>query len=315
MGKKKRKPKRRLPADERMFEGTKPKSKSKPAPDEAPPKLTTDVYEPLRVTMAHALAASTSGPLVVLTPLVMVALIWVGLLALGTQVFPPSMVQALALPPLSSIFDLGAAASLFGLSGTWIFGFFIGITLVRALFISLMAGMLDEALEYRSVSKLGILRGLNGFAGVLLYCYMGGAVGLIATQVLPQLLGSQIGATLVPVALVAGIFFLSFTPAAAVRLGVPAREALARSAKGARMGGWQRHLAMSALYYLITLFMEFGYPSGVSITANPSLIDWAYVLAAAFVNVVFLAAFIDRWRSIEDYVPRQIRSRSLAEKR
>lgn len=312
MGKKKRKPKKRPPAEERMFEGNRPKPKKS---DDAPLPVPGDVYEPLRVTMAHAVAASTAGPLVILAPLVMVALIWVGLLALGTQVFPSSMVQAMALPPLSSIFDLGAAASLFGLSGTWIFGFFIGITLIRALFISLLAGMLDEALEYRSVSKLGILRGINAFPGVLLYCYMGGAVGLIATQVVPQLLGTQLGATLVPVGLVAGIFFLSFTPAAAVRLGVPAREALARAAKGARMGGWQRHLAMAALYYLLSLVIEFGYPSGVRITANPTLTDWAYVLAAAFLNVVFLAAFIDRWRSIEDYVPRQVRSRPVADKR
>lgn len=312
MGKKKRKPKKRLPAEDRTFEGTRPKKKKEAEEQLVMPP---DVYDRLRVTMAHALAAATSGPLVVLAPLVMVALIWGSLLMLGSQVFPPSLVQSMTLPPLSSVFDLGAAASLFGLSATWIFGFFIGITLLRALFIALLAGMLDEALEYRSVSRLGILRGLNGYMGILLYCYMGGAVGLIATQVVPQILGTQVGATLVPVALVAGIFFLSFTPAAAVRLGVPAREALARSAKAARMGSWQRHLAMSALYYLLTIIMEIGYPSGgLFITANPTVADWAYVLAAAFLNTVFLAAFIDRWRSIEDYVPRQIRSSPLPSK-
>jgi len=311
MGKKKRKPKKRLPAEDRTFEGNRPKKRD----DEEQLVMPPDVYDRLRVTMAHALAAATSGPLVVLAPLVMVALIWGSLLMLGSQVFPPSLVQSMTLPPLSSVFDLGAAASLFGLSATWIFGFFIGITLLRALFIALLAGMLDEALEYRSVSRLGILRGLNGYMGILLYCYMGGAVGLIATQVVPQILGTQLGATLVPVALVAGIFFLSFTPAAAVRLGVPAREALARSAKAARMGGWQRHLAMSALYYLLTMVMEIGYPSGgLFITANPTVADWAYVLGAAFLNTVFLAAFIDRWRSIEDYVPRQIRSSPLPSK-
>lgn len=310
MGKKKRKPKRRLPAEERTFEGKSSKRAKGPEPSIPP----GDVYDPLRVTMAHALAASTSGTLVVVAPMIVVALIWGALLALGIQIFPPTMVQTMALPPLSSISDLGVASTLYGAPDLGFFIFFIGVTVVRALFIGLLVGSLDEALEYRSVSKLGVLRGLNAFPGVLLYCYMGTAVALLATSVF-ETLGPAIEGILAPVSIVAAVFLLSFAPAASVRLGVPAREALARSAKGARMSGWQRHLAMSAVYYMISIFIVLAYPGSLRVTANPSLTDWAYVLAAAFLNVVFFAAFIDRWRSIEDYVPRQIRSRPVADKR
>lgn len=274
-----------------------------------PPTPPPDVFPSLRVTMARAFAAATSGWAVVFIPMVVTLLAWMALLALGRQIFPASMAEVLALPPLSSFFfDLGEGASLFGLSGILILVFFLIAGLVRALYLSLMVGMLDESLEYGSVSKLGVLRGLNGFWGVALYCYLADAVTLVVWQIVPLVMGQQMAGTLLPVGLVGGLFFLSFAPAAAVRLGVPAREAVARAVKGARMPGWQRHLLLVVLYYLVAFGAYAAYP-GDPISANPRFIDWLYVLGAGFVNVIFTAAFIDRWRAIEDYVPRQIRSK------
>jgi hypothetical protein len=260
--------------------------------------------------MARSFVASTSGWVVVFVPMAVIGASWLVLLALGRQIFPASMTQVLALPPLSSFFfDLGEGASLFGLSGLQILSFFLLAGLVRALYLSVMVGLLDEAMEYGSVSRLGVLRGLNGFWGVALYCYLADAVTLVVWQIAPLLLGQQMAGQMLPVGLVGGLFFLSFAPAASIRLGVPAREAVARAVKGARMPGWQRHLLLVVLYYLLAFGAYAAYP-GASISANPTLGDWLYVLAAGFLNVLFTAAFIDRWRAVEDYVPRQIRSRS-----
>ena len=58
MAKKKRKPKKRLPAEDRTFEGTRPKNRKA---DEEQLVMPPDVYDRLRVTMAHALAAATKA--------------------------------------------------------------------------------------------------------------------------------------------------------------------------------------------------------------------------------------------------------------
>lgn len=307
MANKKRKPRRRpVPPEASAKQSQKPK-KDEPVPIPPP-----DVFPSLRITMSRSFVAATCSPIVIVYPFLIVTFLWVLLLAFGMQIFPSSMVESMAVPPISSLFDLGASASLFGLSGFSILGFFFAITIMRALFLSVLTGLLDEALEYGSVSLLGVLRGLNGFWGMLLYCYLAGAIGLVATQILPQLLGAQFGNTVVPLTLVGGIFFLSFAPAASVRLGVPAREAVARATKGARMPGWQRHLLMVAIYYILSFALGLSYPGASIISANPSFGDLGYVFLATFINVLFMAAFIERWKAVEPYVPRQIRARRQA---
>src|SRR5256885_5360413 len=44
-------------------------------------------------------------------------------------------------------------------------------------------------------------------------------------------------------------------------------------------------------------------PGRATITANPPLTQWIWVLAASVVHVVFLAAFCERWLAVEDQVP------------
>lgn len=311
MAKKRRKPRPRTVAEETAPKGertagvaARPKTKK----DVVPPPPPTDPYPSLRVTMARSFAAASSGPVVVLAPFLMVALMWVALLGFGIQVFPSSMVQAMAVPPISSLFDFATSANLFGATGL-MFVFLLGMTVIRAAFLAVLVGMLDEALEYGSVSVLGVLRGVRAFWGVLMFCYLEIGVALIATLLLPQILGPQLANTLSQVALLAGLYFLGFTPAVAVRLGAPAREAVARSVRGARMPGWPRHLLLVVICYFLSLMFGLTYPDGGLITANPTLGDWLDVLASVFVYMVFLAAFIDRWKAVEPYVPAQIRKR------
>lgn len=309
MAKKKRKP--RTPVRETSVSagrpaggggGDRPKGKKEVAPP--PPPL--DPYPSLRVTMARSFAAASSGPVVVFVPFLVVALMWVVLLGFGIQVFPSSMVQAMAVPPISSLFDFSTSANLFGATGL-MFLFLLAMTIARAAFLAVLVGMLDEALEYGSVSMLGVLKGVKAFWGVLMFCYLEIGIALIATLLLPQIVGPQLSNTLSQVALLAGLYFIGFAPAAAVRLGLPAREAVARSVRGARMPGWPRHLLLVVICYFLSLMFGLTYPGGGLITANPTLGDWLDVLASVFVYMIFLAAFIDRWKAVEPYIPAQIR--------
>lgn len=303
MANKKRKPRPRTPAGgnsqkkpDAAAPGQRPKRETPPPP---PP---IDPYPSLRVTMARSFAAATSGPPIVFAPFLVVALIWVALLGFGMQVFPSSMVEAMALPPMSSLFDFATSASLFGATGL-MFVFLLGMTIVRAAFLAIFVGLLDEGLEYGSVSLLGVLKGIKAFWGVLMFCYLEIGVALIATLLLPQLVGPKIASTLSQVGLLAGLYFIGFTPAVAVRLGVPAREAVARSVRGARMPGWPRHLLLVVICYFVSLMFGLTYPGGGLITANPTFGDWLDVLLSVFVYMIFLAAFIDRWKAVEPYVP------------
>jgi len=317
VAKRKRKPRPRTPDEgtsqetdqtEKVEKVASTALRQRPKKEVAPPPPPMDPYPSLRVTMARSFAAATAGPLVVFAPMVVVALLWVVLLGFGMQVFPSSMVQSMAVPPISSLFDFSTSASLFGATSL-MFVFLLGMTVVRAAFLALFVGMLDEGLEYGSVSMLGVLKGVRAFWGVLMFCYLEIGVALIATLLLPQVLGPQIANTVSQVALLAGLYFLGFTPAVAVRLGVPAREAVARSIRGARMPGWPRHLLLVVICYFLSLMFGLTYPGGGLITANPTLGGWLDVLASVFVYMVFLAAFIDRWKAVEPYVPSQARSR------
>jgi hypothetical protein len=268
-----------------------------------PPTPGLDLFPPMRHSMAHGFAAASCSPVVLVLPMVFVPLLWLGLRAFGLEVFPPAMVQALSLPPIASSFDLIVSTNLFGTGGFAGILFLLGLTVVRAVVWSVLVGLLDEALEYHSVSRLGLLRGLNAFRAILLYCYVWLGVMLVGNVVV-GLLGPGIGSSVSILSLVAGLMFLGFAPMSAVRSGIPSMEALQRSIRGARLPGWPRQMMFSVLYFFFAAFLLPIFNPGFStVTANPAPATFAYVLMGTFLNMVFLAAFADRWRVIEDYVP------------
>ena len=285
---------------------------AKPQPKEAaaatPTRLGPGVFPTFRSSMAGGIVAATASPVVIALPFVFVLLIWLGLQALGLEVFPAAMVQALAIPPVGSSFDFSAAATIYGINGA-AFALIVGLTIVRSVIWSLLVGMLDEALEYRSVSLVGVLRGLRAFPAILVYDYLSFAIVLIGTFFVPVFLGSSIGQTSTLLSMIGGLFFLAFVPAAAVRLQLSPREAVARSSKAARLPGWPRHLLMVVVYFLLSQIVVFLSPGASQITNNPGIATWAFVLAGTFLNMVFLGALIHRWKAVEDVVPSQARRR------
>jgi len=268
---------------------------AKPQPKEAaaatPTRLGPGVFPTFRSSMAGGIVAATASPVVIALPFVFVLLIWLGLQALGLEVFPAAMEQALAIPPVGSSFDFSAAATIYGINGA-AFALIVGLTIVRSVIWSLLVGMLDEALEYRSVSLVGVLRGLRAFPAILVYDYLSFAIVLIGTFFVPVFLGSSIGQTSTLLSMIGGLFFLAFVPAAAVRLP-----------------GWPRHLLMVVVYFLLSQIVVFLSPGASQITNNPGIATWAFVLAGTFLNMVFLGALIHRWKAVEDVVPSQARRR------
>ena len=267
------------------------------------------VYPNMRGSLGRGFYAAGANPIVLIAPMLVVFLVWVALLLAGTRAFPLDMATMFSIPPIGSLFDVGTSLNLFGFAQLGLIGIFL-ITIVRAVVWAVLIGMLDEMLEYRIVSPVGVLRGLRAFPAVLLYDYLSLGIALAGSFILPQFLGPQLGNTASLGVMVGGVYFLTFAPISAVRQGVPGREAVMRSVKGARLPGWPRHLLMSVVYFLVAVFvLRLLHPAPLAITANPALTTWIFVLGATFVQVGFLGAFIDRWKAIEGYVPQQVQPR------
>lgn len=261
-----------------------------------------NLFSPLRVSLGRGFYAAGANPILLLLPMLLVFVTWLVILAAGLRYFPLSMATILSIPPISTAFDADVSFAFFGLTTTGWVAMFIFI-IPRALFLGLLVGMLDEMLGHRVVTRVGVLRGLRAFPAALLFEYLCLGVTLLSQLLLPGLLG-QLGGMMTLIAAMATLFFLVFTPAVGVRQDVTAREAVLRSIRAARLPGWQRHLLMCVLYFLIaTVGLQAANPTPVAFTANPSLATWVFVLVSTYIQVGFLGAFIDRFKSVEAHVP------------
>jgi len=126
-------------------------------------------------------------------------------------------------------------------------------------------------------------------------------------------LGAGIGFLGFVAALVAGLFFLGVAPFAAIREGRPVIEELRRSARAAMLPN-TRHLVLCSLYFFLALPLVLGFaPGGTSITANPSLVTWAFAFVVNVIHVAFFATFAYRWVVAEPAVPEEpVRRRAPA---
>lgn len=266
-------------------------------------------FPPLGASLARGLLAVAGSPLLLATPLALALLLWLGLILLGLDHVPRVLANVLAIPPISSFFDLNIGVTIYGLSGGAL-TFTVGATVVRSVAWAALAGMIVEAVEGGRVSTAGGLRGLRALPSVLLGNFLALAALLVGQLVLPAFLGPTIGGLGFTVALVAGLYFLVFVPASAIREGRPARETVRRSARAALLPG-PRHMLMVFTYFVVSLPVLVGFaPDGGVITANPSLLLWAYVLIGTLVHVVFFAGFTYRWVAVEGQVPeRPLRTR------
>jgi hypothetical protein len=248
--------------------------------------------------MGAAGRAVLGSPVLIVLPLLLVFAMWLGLIAAGLDHAPQGMHDLLALPPISSFFDLNIAVTTVGFNSTTLW-FMAGATVARAAIWGILVGLVVESVEEGRVSMAGVRRGLRAFPTMLaiLLAYMG---LIFLSQILRFVLGASIGTLGFFLALVGGLLILAFAPTVAVRDRVAAREALARSTRAARLPG-SRHVGLVLLYFTISFFAFV--PTSRAYTINPTLTSWLFVLALTLLHTVMLAAFTYRYIEVEDDIP------------
>jgi hypothetical protein len=258
---------------------------------------------PLGRSLGRGLLAVASQPSLVGLAIALVVAAWIGLIMLGFEGSPGRTVDLLAMPPISTYFDLGTGASVFGFGSSFLV--FIGLALlVRAIVTSVLTGMILESLEAGRVTLAGAILGLRAFPTALAVSVLSFSL-IVAGNIVFPILGPGIGFLGFVAALVAGLFFLGFAPAAAIREGRGVTESLRRSGRAAMLPGG-RHLLLCTLYFFLALPVVVGFaPGGGEISANPSLVTWVFVLGVNVLHVAFMAAFAYRWVIAEPEVPEQ----------
>lgn len=254
-------------------------------------------------SLSRGVLTVAGQPVLVIVPVILVALAWLTLLAIGFEGTPGRLVAVLALPPISTYFDLGTGSTTYGIGPGFLM--FIGISiLIRTVVVALLTGAIVEALEDGRVSKYGLLRGLRALPTVLAVHVLSFTIIIGGNLILP-ILGPGIGFLGFVAALVAGLFLLGFAPTAAVREGRTVLDEIRRSARAALLPN-TKHLVLCSLYFFLALPVLVGFaPGGSSITANPSLVTWVFAFVVNVIHVGFLAAFAYRWIGVEAVVPEE----------
>lgn len=266
---------------------------------------------PIGRSLARGALAVASQPVLLGLTIALVVGAWLALVAIGFEGVPSRLVAVLAMPPISTYFDLGTGASVYGIGPSFLI--FVAVSvLVRSLVYAALAGLILEALEDGRVTRYGLLRGLVAIPTTLVVQVASFSL-IIAGNLIFPVLGPGIGFLGFVSALVAGLFFLGFAPTAAIREGRPVMETVRRSARAAMLPGG-RQLVLCALYFFLALPVLVGFaPGGGEITANPTLLNWIFVLLVNVGHVAFMAAFAYRWVVAEPMVPDQpVRRRAPA---
>jgi hypothetical protein len=257
---------------------------------------------PLGRTLGRGFLAVLTQPALVAVTIVLVAATWLLLIALGFQGAPSRLSDTLAMPPISTYFDLGTGVSLFGLGTSFLI--FLAVTsVVRAVVTAVLAGLIVESIVDGRTSRYGALIGLRAVP-TQLAVQLASISFIFIGQAALQALGPGIGFLGSVAALVGGLFFTGFAPTAAIRQGRGVVESLRRSGRAAMLPGG-RHLTLCALYFIVSLPVALLVTPGNEITANPPLTSWIVVFAFNVLHMVFMAAFAYRWIVAEPDVPDQ----------
>jgi hypothetical protein len=271
----------------------------------------SSVMPPIGRSLGRGLLTIVSSPVLVVVALVLVPLAWFGLLAIGFEGSPSRLVDVLALPPISTYFDLGTAVSIVGFGPAFLV--FTGAAiLIRSLVYAVLTGVILEALEDGRVSSYGVLRGVGAIPTVVVVQVLSFSLIVVGNLIFP-ILGPGLGFLAFVAALVAGLFFLGFAPTAAIRQRRGITETLRRSGRAAMLPG-SRQLLFCTLYFFVALPVVVGFaPGGSDVTANPTLGTWIFALAVNVLHLGFMAALSYRWIVAEPSVPDQpVRRRKAA---
>lgn len=254
-------------------------------------------FPSIRETVLKGVFVVAGTPTLLAGSFLLVFAVWLVTVYGGLELPPVAMIHVLAIPPLTTNFDIAVGPALLG-TGFDAMIVTIGALVVRSLVLGVFVGIMVEVIESDEVTGGVVRRGLRAVPTIL-------AMNLVAFAIVA--LGEIIGAFLPAgsiVALLVGLYFLGFVPAAAVRERRQPFELLRRAARAARLPG-AAHLLFVTVYFIVWFASLILVPRSEGITANPSLGTWAYVLFGTFVHLVFLAGLVYRWIEVEPLVPEQ----------
>jgi len=257
----------------------------------------------IRVAVGRGVGLVFTTPLLAVATLTFVAVVWFLLLAVGYRGSLHSLVTIAAIPPLGSFGDATIARGFFDVDSTQFA--VIGLVIVRGILTGLLAGLTVDALRGR-VSRWSVVRGARAIpAGVLgsvlafMVAFVVSTASLFLGAAFTQL--AQIGAPIL------GIYLFGFASVVAANEPVGAAASVAKSVRAARLPGGGNVL-FAAAYVMLAIFIQIvsallpGRPA-LSITSNPSVTAWVYVLIANLIHVGMFAALCYRYLSIADEVP------------
>jgi hypothetical protein len=242
-----------------------------------------------RESLRRGFLLAGSTPALVLLPFAWTLVTWLVLQVSGYIGIPLLLAQSVAIAPMSVNSDFQAALVTFGQpAGLYAM---LPFLLMRAVVISVLAGLIVEGFERGAVSLDGVRRGIRAFPVVL-----SGVVLSLVAVILPMnasVLGPAVGLLVQVLVPAAALWILGFVPFVAVDERRPLPVALTRSYYGARTPGGRQFLFCMLYLLLLTILQAF--TPGAETTANPSLATWAFILAIDYVHVAFFAAYGYRW--------------------
>ena len=235
---------------------------------------------------------------------------WLAVVAMGFQGPFSVFTNALAIPPIGTIFDATIATGTYGAQAGLLF--IVAFVAVRAVVLALLTVGIVQVLDEGKVSVSAMSRVLRvipvtlsvGFLNMIIVTLSGVFLQLGGIGFLLQIAG-----------MVLGVYLFVFAPIMAAVEPRGMTEAMSRSIRAARIPG-AGNLLMSAIYVLpaIAVLLYSGKP-GTLLAVNPTAGQWVFVLIANLIHLVVLATFAFRYLSIADDVPDAPPPRSRSQRR
>ena len=268
------------------------------------------VYPPLPVSLARGMRAVGSSPPLLIVIFLGALGLWSAYSAYGVDLAasPSGMILLESLPPFHSFLDVQLLAAGRPASSGVVLALGLGVMAARAALLTAALNLILRSLRpqpeesaavapdrRRGIRQYPVLLGMQAAFLVLMFA---------ALAVVPSFLGAQLGQLGVIVALLAGIYLLSFAPVIAVSEGVGLREAFRLSVRAARVPG-PRHMVLTFSYVAFSLAILISAPVSRVADATPSILIWLYALFVAFLHASVLAALAFRWLFVREVVLRQ----------
>jgi len=247
----------------------------------------------IRASLGRGVTVVAGTPAIAIVAVLVVAVEWLGALALGYEGPFARFVSALAVPPLGTSFDATMSTALFGLQGGFLA--ILGFVALRAIVQALLVAAIVDALRSAPIGPSTFARALRTLPVALAVNMCSVGLLIVTTlvgSVIPTLtLFLQLGG------LVGGVYLFSFAPVIAADEGRRLPDAMSRSVRAARLPG-AGNLTLAAIY-VVASFMVAAIPwPGSELGVNPTVGAWAIVLVANLLHVAMQAALAFRYLSV-----------------